>query len=129
MSFPFIINEERSGLPVNAGWEPLATDASLRLVGTAAEAELRSVDELSLEYPRSFPDVRYDYVTFRARRSTSGLTSHDLCTLHLENRTTGLMQVDTISISMQLGGPMTTSDDCGEMIQSMPRIATAHRSC
>ncbi len=63
--FPFIINEERSGLPVNAGWEPLATDASLRLVGTAAEAELRSVDELSLEYPRSFPDVRYDYVTFR----------------------------------------------------------------
>jgi len=63
--FPFIINETRSGIPVNAGWEPLATDASLRLNGTQAEAALRTVDEVSSEIPRYFPEVRYDYMTFR----------------------------------------------------------------
>ena len=35
--FPFIINESRCGIPVNAGWEPLGTDDSLSLAGTAAE--------------------------------------------------------------------------------------------
>ncbi|HQX48561.1 MAG TPA: alkaline phosphatase family protein [Planctomycetaceae bacterium] len=63
--FPFIINETRSGIPVNAGWEPLATDASLRLNGTQAEAALRTVDEVSSEIPRYFPEVRYDFMTFR----------------------------------------------------------------
>ena len=63
--FPFIINESRSGIPVNAGWEPLATDLSLSLAGTDAEATLRTLDEVSTEFPRYFPEVRYDYVTFR----------------------------------------------------------------
>jgi hypothetical protein len=63
--FPFIINEQRSGIPVNAGWEPLGTDESLKLSGTEAEAALLALDENSREYPRYFPEVRYDYVTFR----------------------------------------------------------------
>lgn len=63
--FPFIINESRSGIPVNAGWEPLGTDVSLSLGGTDAEATLRKLDEVSIEFPRYFPEVRYDYVTFR----------------------------------------------------------------
>lgn len=63
--FPFIINETRSGIPVNAGWEPLSSDKSLKLEGTTSEAALKTVDEVSHEYPRYFPEVRYDFVTFR----------------------------------------------------------------
>lgn len=63
--FPFIINETRSGIPVNAGWEPLATDASLNLHEPAAAEALRELDEFSTEIPRYFPEVRYDFVTFR----------------------------------------------------------------
>lgn len=63
--FPYIINETRSGIPVNAGWEPLATDSSLKLAGTDAEQPLRELDIVSAEFPRYFPEVRYDYVTFR----------------------------------------------------------------
>jgi len=63
--FPFIINETRSGIPVNAGWEPLATDASLNLQEPDAAAALRQLDEFSMEIPRYFPEVRYDFVTFR----------------------------------------------------------------
>jgi hypothetical protein len=63
--FPFIINEPRSGIPVNAGWEPLGTDVSLSLAGTEAEETLRQLDAVSTEFPRYFPEVRYDYVTFR----------------------------------------------------------------
>ena len=63
--FPFIINETRSGIPVNAGWEPLATDASLNLQEPEAAEALRQLDEFSIEIPRYFPDVRYDFVTFR----------------------------------------------------------------
>jgi hypothetical protein len=63
--FPFIINETRSGIPVNAGWEPLATDASLNLQGPELLGALRELDEFSTEIPRYFPEVRYDYITFR----------------------------------------------------------------
>lgn len=63
--FPFIVNESRSGIPVNAGWEPLGTDVSLSLGGTDAEATLQKLDEVSAEFPRYFPEVRYDYVTLR----------------------------------------------------------------
>lgn len=63
--FPFIINETRSGIPVNAGWEPFTSDVSLRLQGSVSEESLRSLDEISREIPRSFPEVRYDYFTFR----------------------------------------------------------------
>ena len=63
--FPFIINETRSGIPVNAGWEPLATDASLNLQEPEAAEALRRLDEFSTEIPRYFPEVRYDFVTFR----------------------------------------------------------------
>ncbi|MEJ7590691.1 MAG: alkaline phosphatase family protein [Planctomycetaceae bacterium] len=63
--FPFIINETRSGIPVNAGWEPLATDASLDLREPEAVEALRELDEFSIEIPRYFPEVRYDFVTYR----------------------------------------------------------------
>lgn len=64
--FPFIINENRSGIPVNAGWEALATDPKLNLQGTGAVEALRQLDEFSSEMPRCFPEVRYDFLTFRA---------------------------------------------------------------
>ena len=63
--FPFIINESRCKIPVNAGWEPLGTDDSLSLAGTDADKALRKLDEVTMEFPRYFPEVRYDYVTFR----------------------------------------------------------------
>lgn len=52
--FPFIINEERSGVPVNAAWEPL-TDGK--------DAEL--LNRIGAEMPLVFPGVRLDYFTFR----------------------------------------------------------------
>lgn len=55
--FPFIINEQRSGIPVNAGWQPLA------LGGTPPE--LAALDAISHEIPRMWPGERYDYFTFR----------------------------------------------------------------
>lgn len=64
--FPFIINETRSGIPVNSGWEPVGTDSSLGLIGTPAGDRMVQLDEVSREFPRYFPEVRYDFVTFRA---------------------------------------------------------------
>lgn len=58
--FPFIINSERSGIPVNAGWQPLADIAP----------SLASLDEMSAEMPRYWDNVRYDYFTFRGAQET-----------------------------------------------------------
>ncbi|MBL8851503.1 MAG: alkaline phosphatase family protein [Planctomycetaceae bacterium] len=52
--FPFIINEERSGIPVNAGWEPLPREP-------AGE----SLNLIAAELPHVWAGVRYDYFTFR----------------------------------------------------------------
>ncbi|MEZ6059254.1 MAG: hypothetical protein R3C19_02720 [Planctomycetaceae bacterium] len=57
--FPFIINEERSGISVNAGWEPLASGAGEN------SAVLRELDEIGSELPQYWDNVRYDYFTFR----------------------------------------------------------------
>ncbi len=64
--FPFIINESRSGIPVNAGWEPLTGDPKLSLPGTETATVFTELDRISNEIPRYFPEVRYDYFTFRA---------------------------------------------------------------
>lgn len=64
--FPFIINETRSGIPVNAGWEPLAGDSRLSLAGTETAAAFAQLDQLANEIPHYFPEVRFDYFTFRA---------------------------------------------------------------
>lgn len=55
--FPFIINDRRSGIPVNAGWQPLK--------GLASEAEQRLLNELAEELPHYWNNVRYDSFTFR----------------------------------------------------------------
>lgn len=55
--FPFIINEKRSGVPVNAGWEPIEV---------GPEQEVDELNRWSAELPRYWDNVRYDYVTFRA---------------------------------------------------------------
>ncbi len=52
--FPYIINTQRSGLPVNAGFT-LATPA--------ATEETRWLNELSAEAPRLWPTVRVDFIT------------------------------------------------------------------
>ncbi|HEY0671015.1 MAG TPA: alkaline phosphatase family protein [Longimicrobiales bacterium] len=52
--FPYIINEERSGVPVNAGLEPVAGDLS------AAE---RLLNQLQQQLPNPWPGVRHDALT------------------------------------------------------------------
>ncbi|MCA9149857.1 MAG: alkaline phosphatase family protein [Planctomycetales bacterium] len=53
--FPYIINIQRSGLPVNAGWTPIdiAHDAS----------ELAAYNRLMTQLPRMWSSVRYDAFT------------------------------------------------------------------
>lgn len=55
--FPYIINESRSGIPVNAGWEPLTTAEDPQV--------LDSYNRLAEELPRYWQSVRYDAFTFR----------------------------------------------------------------
>ena len=54
--FPYIINAERSGIPVNAGW--------MDLTESPDEDLLDSLNELSREIPRYWGNVRYDLFTF-----------------------------------------------------------------
>jgi hypothetical protein len=55
--FPFIINQKRSGIPVNAGWEPL---------GDLGDAQTNSlVAEMEQQLPRFWHNVRYDVFTYR----------------------------------------------------------------
>ncbi len=66
--FPFIINQQRSGIPVNAGWDALAGPWLNSLSDSKqqhARRTMTELDELSVEVPRYWPDVRYDYFTFR----------------------------------------------------------------
>lgn len=52
--FPYILNVERSGLDVNAGWQPLT-------LGDAKQ--LAQLNRLAQELPRVWPAVRYDVFT------------------------------------------------------------------
>jgi len=54
--FPYIINAERSGIPVNAGWVPLTVSND--------PARLRFLNEVAEESPHYWPSVRFDYTTF-----------------------------------------------------------------
>lgn len=54
--FPYIINEARSGVPVNAGWEDLT-------IGTS-EAAVTKLNLLGKEFGHYWDNVRYDYLTF-----------------------------------------------------------------
>ena len=54
--FPHIVNAERSGIPVNAGW--------MDLTESPDEGLLESLNELSREIPRYWGNVRYDLFTF-----------------------------------------------------------------
>ncbi|WP_222435467.1 alkaline phosphatase family protein [Allorhodopirellula solitaria] len=67
--FPFIINDQRSGVLVNAGWAPVSDllDAS----GDANQqwvSELQRLDEIAAEIPHLWSAVRYDYITLEAAR-------------------------------------------------------------
>ncbi|TWU11121.1 alkaline phosphatase family protein [Allorhodopirellula heiligendammensis] len=65
--FPFIINDKRSGVLVNAGWAPVA---DIIPAGDPADqhahAELQRLDALAAEIPHLWSSVRYDYFTFKA---------------------------------------------------------------
>lgn len=66
--FPFIINDQRSGIPVNAGWMPLAGDWAKVAGGgqpSSVFEEMAELDRLGTEIPRNWPEVRYDYFTCR----------------------------------------------------------------
>lgn len=54
--FPYIINTERSGLPVNAGWTPLTVSPD--------PDHLRFLNEISAETPHYWDNVRFDLLTF-----------------------------------------------------------------
>lgn len=55
--FPYIINEARSGIPVNAGWEPLEHFENV--------AVQRAYNDMARQLPRYWQSVRYDAFTFR----------------------------------------------------------------
>ncbi len=55
--FPFILNEERSGIPVNAGWQPLEVFAN--------PADAQHWNGLANQLPRVWAGVRYDAFTAR----------------------------------------------------------------
>jgi len=55
--FPYIINAERSGIPVNAGW--------MALTESPDAGVLKGLNDLSREFPRYWGNVRYDFLTFR----------------------------------------------------------------
>jgi hypothetical protein len=59
--FPWIINTERSGVPVNAGWMPLADPEH-------PSPELGQLDILANEIPHYWAEVRYDIFTFAGAR-------------------------------------------------------------
>lgn len=52
--FPYIINSERSKIPVNAGWMPLES---------GAKQEVERLNKLAEEIPHYWAGVRYDYFT------------------------------------------------------------------
>lgn len=65
--FPYIINDRRSGVVVNAGWQPTAplidpNDPSL----ADARNQLKQLDEVAQQMPQIWQGVRYDYFTFKA---------------------------------------------------------------
>ena len=53
--FPWIINTERSGVPVNAGWTKPDLEGP----------EMAQLEALAREVPKAFSGVRYDYWTSR----------------------------------------------------------------
>ncbi len=68
--FPFIINDQRSGVLVNSGWEPLSpklrqstTDHTLT---KEAIDELIKVEAIAAQVPDMWDGFRYDYFTYRA---------------------------------------------------------------
>ena len=54
--FPYIINTQRSGIPVNAGWMPLAEHLK-------PTPQIRQLDDTASELPRYWAGVRYDVFT------------------------------------------------------------------
>ena len=56
-TFPAIINAERAGFPVNAGYDPLTA--------VPVTPELQVLNQLKEELPRAWPDEVFDAVTFR----------------------------------------------------------------
>lgn len=54
--FPYIINAERSGIPVNAGWMPLTVSND--------PEHLRFLNQISNETPHYWGGVRFDFTTF-----------------------------------------------------------------
>ncbi|MCY2967539.1 MAG: alkaline phosphatase family protein, partial [Planctomycetota bacterium] len=56
--FPWIINSERSGIPVNAGWQPI--DPAVEL------ARAKALGDVSQDLPRLWENVRYDTLTYQA---------------------------------------------------------------
>jgi hypothetical protein len=65
--FPYIINDRRSGVVVNAGWQPTAAllDPHDKAVAEARR-QLEQLDYLAEQVPHVWPGVRYDYFTFKA---------------------------------------------------------------
>ena len=55
--FPYIINTQRSGVYVNAGWQPLDVARDQKL--------LKAYNEVAANLPRYWSGVRYDAFTFR----------------------------------------------------------------
>jgi Type I phosphodiesterase / nucleotide pyrophosphatase len=56
--YPYILNRDRSGLYINAGWQPL--------LGVESNGRIDLLNRLTAETPRLWEDSRYDSFTFQA---------------------------------------------------------------
>lgn len=70
--FPYIINDQRSGVSVNSGWEPMSIKLQQSLAtapnahATEVIEELIKVEAIAAQVPDMWDNFRYDYFTYRA---------------------------------------------------------------
>ncbi len=70
--FPFILHEKRSGVPVNAGWSPLAPFFGRlgKKIGPTLEHDLRLLDDLAAALPPALgTGERFDAFSFEGARA------------------------------------------------------------
>ncbi len=75
--FPFIINDRRSGVLVNSGWDPLSPKLHQYMSSLSGEesakksaqqviSELIKIEAIAAQVPDMWNNFRYDYFTYRA---------------------------------------------------------------
>jgi len=117
--FPYILNQERSGIYVNAGWEDLEIFAN--------EREKEQWNLLANSLPRYWNEVRYDAFTFRGALEYLQVMRPHVLYVASARRTTGHTTVDMTSIWMLPIAPIKPSKGFGKPASGSMNIATRRR--